>query len=257
VDEAHRLKNQDSMLHEVLSSFSTSNRLLITGTPLQNSLQELWNLLHFLAPRKFFSLEDFQTQYSDLKEKEQIDKLHSELKPHLLRRLKKDVEKSLPAKVERILRVDMSPMQKQYYKWILGRNFQQLNKGIKGEGKATLLNIMVELKKTCNHPYLFDNAEDRNAAEPLKELIRHSGKLILLDKLLMRLRETGHRVLIFSQMVRMLDILSDYMRARGFPSQRLVCRYPFLPVCFCWAFCFSCLSVCRLYPLQAMLLYPN
>lgn len=66
--------------------FSTTNRLLITGTPLQNSLQELWNLLHFLAPKKFASLDEFQEQYSDLKEKDQIEKLHAELKPHLLRR---------------------------------------------------------------------------------------------------------------------------------------------------------------------------
>ncbi len=168
VDEAHRLKNQDSMLHEVLMNFTTTNRLLITGmvsvasqtppnassgTPLQNSLQELWNLLHFLAPKKFASLEDFQTQYSDLKEKDQIEKLHAELKPHLLRRyvcrgigtvvlihksLKKDVEKSLPAKVEYILRVDMSAMQKQYYKWILSRNFQALNKGVK-----VLISLMI------------------------------------------------------------------------------------------------------------------
>ena len=97
---------------------------------------------------------------------------------------------------------------------------------------------MVELKKTCNHPYLFENAEDMNSADLLGNLIRSSGKLILLDKLLVKLKERGHRVLIFSQMVRMLDILADCiifiiifyfiiifdwedMRARGFQMQRL------------------------------------
>ncbi|EFA77354.1 chromo domain-containing protein [Heterostelium album PN500] len=220
VDEAHRLKNNESMLHEVLKYFHTSNRLLVTGTPLQNSLKELWNLLNFLMPNKFHSLDEFQDQYADLKEKDQIAELHNVLKPHLLRRIKKEVEKSLPAKTERILRVDLSPTQKKYYRWILSKNFHELNKGVKGE-KTTLLNIVAELKKTCNHPYLFENAEDLNAENPLDAMVKASGKLILLDKLLVRLKETGHRVLIFSQMVRMLDILADYLKGRGFLFQRL------------------------------------
>ncbi|EGG17186.1 chromo domain-containing protein [Cavenderia fasciculata] len=220
VDEAHRLKNNESMLHEVLKFFKTGNRLLVTGTPLQNSMKELWNLLNFLMPNKFHSLKDFQDQWSDLKEKDQIAELHNELKPHLLRRIKKEVEKSLPAKTERILRVDLSPLQKKYYRLILKKNFQELNKGVKGE-KTSLLNIVVELKKTCNHPYLFESAENENYNDSLDALIKGSGKLILLDKLLIRLKETGHRVLIFSQMVRMLDILARYLKHRGFLFQRL------------------------------------
>jgi chromodomain-helicase-DNA-binding protein 1 len=93
----------------------------------------------------------------------------------------------------------MSPLQKKYYKWILTKNFRQLNKGVKGQGQTTLLNIVMELKKASNHPYLFENAEDRNVKDPLEAMIRNSGKLQLLDKLLCRLKETGHRVLIFSQ----------------------------------------------------------
>jgi chromodomain-helicase-DNA-binding protein 1 len=85
------------------------------------------------------------------------------------------------------------------------------------------MNVAMELKKASNHPYLFDGAEDRN--KPLPEILRglvfNSGKMVLLDKLLQRLRADGHRVLIFSQMVRLLDIISDYMSARGFVFQRL------------------------------------
>jgi chromodomain-helicase-DNA-binding protein 1 len=97
-------------------------------------------------------------RYADLSEDGRITELHNMLKPHLLRRLKKDVEKSIPAKSEKILKVPMSRMQKQYYKWILTKNFGEINKTTKGRA-SSLLNIVVELKKNCNHPYLFDGAE--------------------------------------------------------------------------------------------------
>jgi SNF2 family DNA or RNA helicase len=81
----------------------------------------------------------------------------------------------------------------------------------------------MELKKAANHPYLFDGVEVRtdNQEETLKGIVMNSGKMVLLDKLLARLKQDGHRVLIFSQMVRMLDILSDYLALRGYQHQRL------------------------------------
>jgi len=103
------------------------------------------------------------------------------------------------------------------------QNFQALIKSANGNNNISLLNIAMELKKAANHPYLFDGAEARteSAEETLKGLVMNSGKMVLLDKLLARLRQDGHRVLIFSQMVRMLDILSDYMSFRGYQHQRL------------------------------------
>jgi chromodomain-helicase-DNA-binding protein 1 len=148
-----------------------------------------------------------------------FQELHKELQPYLLRRVKKDVEKSLPAKVEQILRVEMSQSQKQYYKLILTKNFKELNKGAKAGNVNSFLNIMMELKKCSNHIYL-TRRDDSNSGD-LQKLIKGSGKLLLLDKLLVRLKETGHRVLIFSQMVRMLDILAEYLQYRRFPFQRL------------------------------------
>ncbi|XP_063932327.1 chromodomain-helicase-DNA-binding protein 1-like isoform X2 [Zophobas morio] len=219
VDEAHRLKNHLSQLHTFLSDFHTNFIILVTGTPLQNSLMELWALLRFIMPKKFGSWEDFQGKYgSELNKTSQISELHNDLRPYLLRRVKKDVEKSLPNKVERILRVELSSLQRELYRLILCRNYAALSS--KGQ-KKSFSNIIVELKKCCNHPFLVQEHETTNEADRLKEIVKNSGKLVLLDKLLLRLKETGHRVLIFSQMVRMLDILADYLTLRGFTFQRL------------------------------------
>ncbi|XP_022239171.1 chromodomain-helicase-DNA-binding protein 1-like [Limulus polyphemus] len=219
VDEAHRLKNDDSLLYKSLFEFDTNHRVLITGTPLQNSLKELWALLHFIMREKFRSWEDFEQEHKDSADKG-YSKLHKQLEPFILRRVKKDVEKSLPAKVEQILRVEMSSIQKQYYRWILTKNYRALSKGLKGS-VAGFVNIIMELKKCCNHASLIRPPDNMGNADILQTIVRGSGKLILLDKLLCRLKETGHRVLIFSQMVQMLDIISDYLQLKHFTFQRL------------------------------------
>lgn len=219
VDEAHRLKNEESSLYKSLFEFNTFHRVLITGTPLQNSLRELWALLHFIMPAKFPSWDEFEQEHHDAADKGYA-KLHKQLEPYLIRRVKKDVEKSLPSKTEQLLRVEMTSIQKQYYKWILTKNYKALAKGLKGS-LSGFVNIMMELKKCCNHASLIRPTDELNHLDNLTQLIRGSGKLLLLDKLLCRLKETGHRVLIFSQMVRMLDILSDYLTYRRFSFQRL------------------------------------
>uniref|UniRef100_A0A8C5M9M4 Chromodomain helicase DNA binding protein 3 n=1 Tax=Leptobrachium leishanense TaxID=445787 RepID=A0A8C5M9M4_9ANUR len=225
VDEAHRLKNNQSKFFRVLNGYQIDYKLLLTGTPLQNNLEELFHLLNFLTPERFNNLEGFLEEFADISKEDQIKKLHDLLGPHLLRRLKADVFKNMPAKTELIVRVELSPMQKKYYKFILTRNFEALNsRG--GGNQVSLLNIMMDLKKCCNHPYLFPVAALESPKLPSGayeggSLIKSSGKLLLLQKMLRKLNEQGHRVLIFSQMTKMLDLLEDFLDYEGYKYERI------------------------------------
>ncbi|XP_022619930.1 chromodomain-helicase-DNA-binding protein 3 [Seriola dumerili] len=225
VDEAHRLKNNQSKFFRRLNDYKIDHKLLLTGTPLQNNLEELFHLLNFLTPNRFNNLEGFLEEFADISKEDQIKKLHDLLGPHMLRRLKADVFKNMPAKTELIVRVELSPMQKKYYKLILTKNFEALNsKG--GGNQVSLLNIMMDLKKCCNHPYLFPVASMEAQKTPSgayegSALTKASGKLMLLQKMLRKLKEQGHRVLVFSQMTKMLDLLEDFLDYEGYKYERI------------------------------------
>ncbi|KAI1295842.1 CHD1-like protein [Xylaria venustula] len=225
VDEAHRLKNKEAKLYAELMSFGAPARVLITGTPIQNNLAELSSLLDFLNPGKVRIDEDLDTlAAADAQAK--LQDLHVAIAPFILRRTKETVESDLPPKTEKIIRVELSDVQLEYYKNILTRNYAALNEHNNGQ-KSSLLNIVMELKKVSNHPYMFPGAEEKVLAgsmrreDQIKGLIASSGKMMLLDQLLAKLKRDNHRVLIFSQMVKVLDILGDYLRLRGYQFQRL------------------------------------
>ncbi|KAI8075510.1 SNF2 family N-terminal domain-containing protein [Thamnidium elegans] len=314
VDEGHRLKNMNCRLIKELKTYSSANRLLLTGTPLQNNLAELWSLLNFLLPDIFDDLDMFQSwfDFSDINNKSGRDRimreeeednivtsLHTILRPFLLRRLKTDVEHSLPKKKEYLLYAPLTQPQKNLYDAIIKRDLrdylikrkitkpeqqnleqenidvqqqQQEEEGEQEEGRTKkqisykeksdrqyfkeieqdpieqqvdhtavakqvkmaeavkqvnglhLQNLVMQLRKVCNHPFLFDWPIDATTGAPVlnNDLAAQSGKVLLLDRLLTALFERGHKVLVFSQMTKMLDILEDWaVGLKGWPVCRL------------------------------------
>lgn len=233
VDEAHRIKNEASSLSQIIRLFYSRNRLLITGTPLQNNLHELWALLNFILPDVFTESEAFDQWFEGGNSDDQaneygsqddtvVQQLHKVLRPFLLRRVKADVEKSLLPKKEINLYVGMSEMQVKWYQKLLEKDIDAVNGAVgKREGKTRLLNIVMQLRKCCNHPYLFEGAEPGPPYTTDEHLVYNCGKMVILDKLLKRLKEQGSRVLIFSQMSRLLDILEDYCMFREYEYCRI------------------------------------
>uniref|UniRef100_A0A6Q2YS38 Chromodomain helicase DNA binding protein 1-like n=1 Tax=Esox lucius TaxID=8010 RepID=A0A6Q2YS38_ESOLU len=221
VDEAHRLKNHNSLLHKVLLEFSLGFRLLLTGTPIQNNLLEVYSLLAFIEPGLFplDQAEEFTSRYSHVQTQPALaSELQSVLQPFLLRRVKSEVAADLPKKTELLMYHGLSALQKRYYKAILMKDVDAF-KNDQGN-KTRLLNILMQLRKCVDHPYLFDGVEPE-PFEMGEHLIEASGKLSLLDNMLGFLHQRGHRVLLFSQMTRMLDIVQDYMEYRGYSYERL------------------------------------
>jgi SWI/SNF-related matrix-associated actin-dependent regulator of chromatin subfamily A member 5 len=222
IDEAHRIKNEKSSLSKIVRMLKSDFRLLITGTPLQNNLHELWALCNFLMPEMFGDSERFDEWFT-VGDKSGLDnivrKLHALLKPFVLRRVKSEVEKDLPPKRETKLYIGLSALQRSWYSKLVSRDLNALNDA--GTEKVRLLNILMQLRKVCNHPYLFDGAEAGPPYTDGPHLWESSGKLTLIHKLLPKLQAQGSRVLIFSQMTRMLDILEDYLRIIGFSYCRI------------------------------------
>uniref|UniRef100_A0A4W3GQL3 SWI/SNF related BAF chromatin remodeling complex subunit ATPase 4a n=1 Tax=Callorhinchus milii TaxID=7868 RepID=A0A4W3GQL3_CALMI len=245
VDEGHRMKNHHCKLTQVLNThYVAPRRLLLTGTPLQNKLPELWALLNFLLPTIFKSCSTFEQWFNapfamtgekvDLNEEETIliiRRLHKVLRPFLLRRLKKEVEAQLPEKVEYVIKCDMSALQRVLYrhmqaKGVLLTDGSEKDKKGKG-GTKTLMNTIMQLRKICNHPYMFQHIEE-SFSEHLgftggivADLYRASGKFELLDRILPKLRATNHKVLLFCQMTSLMTIMEDYFAYRSFKYLRL------------------------------------
>jgi len=240
IDEGHRMKNAQSKLSSTLSQYYiTRYRLILTGTPLQNNLPELWALLNFVLPTIFKSVKSFDEWFNtpfantgtqdkiELSEEEQllvIRRLHKVLRPFLLRRLKKDVEKDLPDKQERVVKCSFSALQAKLYKQLMTHNKLTVTDGKGGKTSMRgLSNMLMQLRKLCNHPYVFEPVEDQmNPGKGTNDSIwRTAGKFELLDRVLPKFQATGHRVLMFFQMTQIMNIMEDFLRLRGVKYLRL------------------------------------
>jgi len=247
IDEGHRMKNHHCKLTQILNThYCAPHRLLLTGTPLQNKLPELWALLNFLLPSIFKCCNTFEQWFNapfattgekvELNEEETvliIRRLHKVLRPFLLRRLKKEVESQLPDKVEYVVKCDMSALQRIVYRHMQNKGVLLTDgseKDKKGRGGCrTLLNSIMQLRKICNHPFMFQHIEEAFAEFTGQsggivsgpDVYRASGKFELLDRILPKLKATNHRVLLFCQMTTLMTIMEDYFNFRGFKYLRL------------------------------------
>ncbi|KAL5715234.1 ATP-dependent DNA helicase ddm1 [Ranunculus cassubicifolius] len=240
IDEGHRLKNSKCKLLRELKWLPMDNKLLLTGTPLQNNLAELWSLLNFILPDIFSSHEEFESWFDftgkcktaedqeELEEKRRVQvvsKLHGILRPFLLRRLKSEVEKSLPRKKEIIIYANMTQHQKKFQDHLVNKTLEhyleQENGGRKIGMKGKLFNLMIQLRKNCNHPDLLESAFDGSYFyPPVDQLVAQCGKFQLLERLLTQLFARKHKVLIFSQWTKILDLIHYYFSEKGIE----VCR---------------------------------
>ncbi|XP_026165837.1 lymphoid-specific helicase isoform X3 [Mastacembelus armatus] len=295
VDEGHRIKNLNCRLVRELKMLPTDNKLLLTGTPLQNNLAELWSLLNFLLPEVFDDLKSFEAWFDidTLNEVESVvaaereqnilSMLHQILTPFLLRRLKSDVTLEVPPKKEIIVYAPLTAKQEAFYTAVVNKTIVKLlgqekkedsvvltssgrpkrrsqkvvnyketdgdtardmeeylervrkdleqssppvldvQSPIDAEINLKLQNILMLLRRCCNHPYLVEYPLDPVTQEFKidEQLVQSSGKFLILDRLLPALKKRGHKVLIFSQMTSILDILMDYCYLRGFQYSRL------------------------------------
>ncbi|KAG8184685.1 hypothetical protein JTE90_013078 [Oedothorax gibbosus] len=281
IDEAHRIKNFQCKLIEALKEYTGEHRLLLTGTPLQNNLSELWSLLNFILPEIFDDLKVFQSWFDISRltqkgvkdeilareqEKQIVSTIHQILAPFLLRRTKLDVKLNIPTKKEVLVECPLSPLQQQYYTAVLKNSIAKLivppveNKealnldgkrpkrslkqtkhfGVHEEEVLDLSNLpkyvpqsadnnfnsaeihlklrnpLMCLRKICCHPYLISYPLDSYGEYLVDEnIVRNSGKLRVLDVLLTELKKRGHKVLLFTQFVSMIEILQDFCHYRG------------------------------------------
>uniref|UniRef100_A0A8C1TY57 Helicase, lymphoid specific n=1 Tax=Cyprinus carpio TaxID=7962 RepID=A0A8C1TY57_CYPCA len=290
VDEGHRIKNLNCRLVQELKMLMTDNKLLLTGTPLQNNLSELWSLLNFLLPDVFDDLKSFESWFdistitSDAEnivanEREQniLHMLHQILTPFLLRRLKSDVTLEVPPKKEIVVYAPLTNKQEAFYMAIVNKTIAKLlgqekvtpvpltssgrpkrrtrkvvdysesntdsmkdlerylekvqkdremvdvSMPVDAQVNLKLQNILMLLKRCCNHAYLIEYPLDPATGEFKidEQLVEASGKFLILDRMLPALKKRGHKVLIFSQMTSILDILMDYCYLRGYEYSRL------------------------------------
>ncbi|KAK3370247.1 PHD/FYVE-zinc-finger like domain-containing protein [Podospora didyma] len=226
VDEAQALKNDENTLYKALLAMRIQFKLLLTGTPLQNNKRELFNLLQFVDPSR--RAEKLDEEFAEIT-KTNLSELHEMIRPYFLRRTKAMVLKFLPPMAQIILPVSMTVLQERLCKSIMSRNPELIRSvfargKLKANERGSLSNILMQLRKCLCHPFVYSQAvEDRNTGPELmrRNLVEASSKLLLLEVMLPKLKERGHRVLMFSQFLEELTILEDFLAGMELKFERL------------------------------------
>lgn len=217
LDEGHKIKNLNSQVSQAVRGIHAETRIILSGTPLANDLSELYALLNFLVPDVFTDVEPFAAAYdltNNIVDRVKLNQANKVLDLFMIRRYKSMVEKKMPKKIETKVICPLSNTQIWLYKAFLLKDLN-LIAGDKKSSPGALNNLIMQLRKTVNHPCVFPFAERNYDEATIEELVGDSGKLSVLDLLLQSLYKKGHRVCIFSQFTRTLDVLDDYCQMRG------------------------------------------
>ena len=231
LDEAHHIKNPDSQVAQAACALHSDHRFVLTGTPMENSVRDLWSIMHFALPGYLGSRQDFRERYEQPLGRGDADpavrdRLTRRLRPVLLRRRKKDVAAELPARIEQTAFCDLTPAQADVYRRLLEQSRLKLDTARRdknqGAGRMLVLTALLRLRQACCDLRLLGLPEHPAAAAggdavDADAVPASSAKLALLDELLEEVREGGHRVLIFSQFVSMLKLLSTHLESAKTP----------------------------------------
>ncbi len=214
LDESQAIKNPASQTAICINQLQAQHKIVMTGTPVENSITDLWSQIHFLNPGilgnfNFFSRK-FVSSIEKDKNAEETQYLRAIVKPFILRRTKEQVASDLPNKTEKIVYCEMSEEQKQNYESIKSQFRNELLNSIESVGykksNLLILNGLIKLRQIANHPVLAES-----------EYIGSSGKFDQITQSLLNVIESGHKVLVFSQFVQHLNLLNDFLSERHIP----------------------------------------
>ena len=221
LDESQNIKNAMSQTAQAVKKLQASHKLALSGTPIENKLEELWSVFDFLMPGFLFSVADFNSRYvnpiMERQDKTVEKRLKLQIYPFILRRMKRDVAKDLPDKVENIAYCELTDEQRDFYLQVLDSTKEELFKSIEQNGleksRLSIFSALLRLRQICCHPRLYDKENVKN--------IMKSGKFEKLKAMLEEIIGEGHRILLFSQFVDMLDLIKGWLEREGIPYEYL------------------------------------
>ena len=221
LDESQNIKNADSQTAQAVKELKCKHKLALSGTPIENRLEELWSLFDFLMPGFLFDKSEFNYRYvnpiTEREDKTVEKRLKSQIYPFILRRMKRDVAKDLPDKIENVAYCELTPEQKDFYMEVLDSTKEELFKSIEEHGieksRMSIFSALLRLRQICCHPKLYDKENIKG--------IKESGKFEQLKEMLKEIVAEGHRVLLFSQFVDMLDIIKEWLEKEGIKHEYL------------------------------------